>query len=72
MAEVSFQSGHRAEDRPISLTMDGKYHRIVEVLESRIVEDYASRNRRREYVVRIDTDQIYELSERGGWVLRRL
>lgn len=44
----------------------------MEVLESRIIEDSESRNRRREYVVKTDTGDIYELSEQGGWVIRRL
>lgn len=73
MIKVNFHSGYKGEEKPYSFELDEKIHFIIEVIESKITEEFDTRKRRRVYLVRTEEGEIYELLERnGGWNLRKL
>jgi hypothetical protein len=47
---VRFYSGHKRSVRPVALTIDGREHHITSVLRSEVIEDYATRCRRRVFL----------------------
>ncbi len=59
--DVKFYSGYKGEEKPISFELDGKTHRVVELIETKIAEDYRTKKRSKVYLVKSEDGNIYEI-----------
>lgn len=64
-------ASYKGEERPSAIIINNEKFGVEQILERRIEEDFATRSRRRYFIVRVDdglTHKLYYDEENADWI----